>query len=275
MNKLETAITATLRAQAQGAAMSTDTPQEQEILQSRLDTIDKQARTRRVIWGTVAAVAAAVLVVAGARAFFGSSNQDGNVVAPRKALFSSTEFGVPFTVDSLPSWLTTQTLTPTSESAEWVTWNRCPRDVDNECIGLSFNRYTSVNRDARTAVGFLQYIAYFEGLGSSGKVTIQSRKDTQVDGLPAVVYDITTKTELSGGVGCHQLVFDECDDFFVDVPGRYAVVDTGRLDPSGAVFVVWTRAGGVGPAEAGWQEQFDQMLTTLKFSGAASPSPTG
>jgi hypothetical protein len=273
MNELDTAIAAALHAQAEGAAMTTDTPHEREVLESRLDRIDQQARSRRIVWTSVAAAAAVVLVLVGVR-FARPAGTDGTTVAPKPPLFASTTFGVPFSVDRLPTWLTTQSLTPTSESQEWVTWNRCP-DNATECIGLSFNRYTSVSRDARTAMSYVQYLVYLDGLERAGKVTIAAREDTRVGGLPAVVYSITPKTDIAGGVGCQQLVFDECTDFFTDVPGRYAVVDTGGLDPSGAVFVVWTRAGALGPAEDGWQEQFDDMLTTLRFTDAASHSPSG
>ncbi len=270
MNELDTAVAAALHAEARRAAMATDTPHEQEILESRLDQIDDQARRRRILWTSVAAAAAVVLVVVGVRVMRSPGN-DGMVVAPKPSLFASTTFAVPFTVESLPNWLTTESLTPTSESPEWVTWNRCP-DNTTECIGLSFNRYTSVGREARTAVSYLQYVVYLDELGRSGKLTIESRKDAQIDGLSAVVYSIAPQVELSGGTGCQQLVFDECTDFYVDVPGRYAVIDTSSLDPSGAVFVVWTRAGAVGPAEDGWQEQFDEMLTTLRFPRPASPA---
>jgi hypothetical protein len=270
MTELETAITATLRAEAQGAAMSTDTPHEQEILESRLDLLDRQTKTRRVMWGAVAAVAAVVLVAVGARAFRGPDN--AVVVAPTPPLFASTSFGVPFTVESLPSWLTTQSLGPGSEAREWVIWNRCP-DGGGECIGLQFNRYSEVQGPkSRTTVTFATYLDYLERLGRSGQISITGRTDTTVDGHRAVVYSITSAQGYTNGVGCYSLGQAHCDDFFADVPGRYAVIDTGSLDPDGAVFVVWTRAGGVGPAESGWLEQFDQMLTTLRFVPAATPS---
>mgnify|MGYP007123203072 CR=1 FL=1 len=60
-----------------------------------------------------------------------------------------------------------------------------------------------------------------------------------------------------------------CMSFYAWDTGRYAVVDTGSLDPTGEVLVVWTRGHGLGPAETGWLEQFDQMLTTVKFTGTA------
>ena len=272
MNELETAITDVLRAQAQGAAMSTDTPQEQEILESRLDTIDHETRRRRAVWGTVAAVAAAVLVIAGARAFFGGSNQGGVAVAPTKPLYASTEFGVPFTVNSLPSWLTTDTLLLDGEHSDALYWNRCPQNT-NECIGLAFTRlssvYTSEAFTSRATVDYKGYLAYLDGLGRSGKISITGRTSTTVDGRPAVVYSITTPTDQPSGMGCLVDESLECDGFHPGVPGRYAVVDTGSLDPSGAVLVIYTRAGGVFAPEAGWLEQFDQMLTTVTFTGTA------
>jgi hypothetical protein len=268
MNELETAITDLLRAQAQGAAMNTDTPHEQEILDSRLDTIDHETRRRRAVWGTVAAVAAAVLVIAGARAYFGSSNQGGTVVAPTKPLYASTDFGVPFTVGSFPNWLTTHTLVPDGQHTDAIYWNRCPQ-TSNECIGIAFTRLSSVWTSeaftSRATVDYRGYLAYLDRLGRSGKLSITGRTSTTVDGRPTVVYSITSPTDQPYGLGCHADESLACEEFFPGVPGRYAVVDTGTLDPKGAVLVIYTRAGGVFAPEAGWLDQFDQMLTTIKF----------
>jgi len=275
MNELETAITATLRAEAQGAAMSTDTPYEHEILESRLDVIDNETRQRRVLWGTVAAVAAAVLVVVGARAFFGGTDGNGHAVAPTKHLYVSTGFGVPFTVDSLPSWLTTNTLVLDGEHTDALYWNRCPQN-SNECIGLAFTRLSSVKASESSppvTVDYKGYAAYLDRLGRTGKLSISGRTSTTVDGRPTIVYSITSPTDQPSGLGCHVDQSLACEEFFPGVPGRYAVVDTGSLDPSGAVLVIYTRAGGVGPAESGWLEQFDQMLTTLHF--LPKPVPSG
>lgn len=252
--------------------MTTDSQHEQEILESRLDDLDRRTRTRRIVWGTVAAAAAVVVIGVGARAM--------QPVAPapaatQKPLFASTSFGVPFTVQYLPSWLTTDTLLTDGEALEWVNWNRCPQNL-NECIGLSFNRFSSVQlAKSREKVTFASYLAYLDQLGASGKVDITGRRETTVDGRRAVLLDITAPQALLSGLGCNELGSAQCDDFFAEVPGRYAVVDTGSLDPTGAVLVIYTRAGGIGPAEAGWLEQFDQMLTTLRFTKAASPSPSG
>jgi hypothetical protein len=250
--------------------MSTDTPHEQEFLESRLDTIDRTTRTRRVIWGAVAAVAAVVLIAIGARAFRGPDQVV--VVTPKPPLFTSTSFGVPFSVDSLPSWLTTQSVSPTSETRDYVIWNRCP-EGGNECIGLQFNRYYEIHGPtSRSTITFATYLDYLDRLGRSGQVSITGRTDTSVEGHRAVVYSITSQLGKSNGVGCYGQSSSRCDDFFADVPGRYAVIDTGSLDADGAVLVVWTRAGGVGPAESGWLEQFDQMLTTLHFLPNPAPS---
>jgi hypothetical protein len=274
MNQLEIAITDSLRAQAQGAAMATDTPHEQEILESRLDVIDHQTHTRRIIWGTVAAVAAAVLIVVGARTFLGSTTSQQDTVGPPapKHLYTSEGFAVPFTVDSLPSWLTTHTLNLDGQHTDALYWNRCPQN-SNECIGLAFTRMASVKASEsapQVKVDYKGYVAYLDRLGRSGKVSITGRRSTTVDGRPAIVYSITSPTDQPTGLGCHVDDTLGCEEFFPGVPGKYAVVDTGSLDPSGAVLVIYTRAGGVGPAEEGWLEQFDQMLTTLKFTGKAS-----
>jgi hypothetical protein len=270
MNDLELAISAALQAQAQGAAMKTDTPHEQDVLESRLDELDRHTRNRRIVWGAVAAVAAVALVVValGARAYQGATPAPGPV-ASAKPLFASTVFGVPFTVQSLPNWLTSQTLLTDGEAAGWVNWNRCPQN-GNECIGLSFNRYSSVQlAKSRKNVTYATYLAYLDQLGAAGKVQISGRRETTVDGHRAVVFDMTAPSDRVGALGCSLGAAFPCDDIAA-VPARYAVIDTGDLDPTGAVLTVFTRAGRTGPAEVGWLDQFDQMITTLKFTG---PTP--
>jgi len=263
MNELETAITDLLQAQAQGAAMNTDTEHEAEILSSRLESVDRHAHRQRLIWGVVAAAAAIVLVVVGTRVV--RANGEGQAVSPRHP-FASTNFGVPFTVESFPKWLTTESVTNEEDLYEWVIWNRCP-DHATECIGLQFNRYSHVQGPtARTRVTYASYLAYLDGLGRSGAVTIGNRTTTTVGGRPAVVYTISAPKDILDGVGCHSLYNAPCDDFYAGVPGRYAVVDTGDLDPDGEVMVIWTRAGAVATAEQGWQQQFDQMLATVRFT---------
>jgi hypothetical protein len=103
-------------------------------------------------------------------------------------------------------------------------------------------------------------------------VTIGSRSVATVGGHPAVVYTITAPKDILDGVGCRSPYNSACDDFYAGVPGRYAVVDTGNLDPDGQVMVIWTRAGAVGSAEQGWQQQFDDMLATFRFTKAAPSS---
>ena len=122
-------------------------------------------------------------------------------------------------------------------------------------------------------VDYKGYAAYLDRLGRTGKLSISGRTSTTVDGRPTIVYSITSPTDQPSGLGCHVDQSLACEEFFPGVPGRYAVVDTGSLDPSGAVLVIYTRAGGVGPAESGWLEQFDQMLTTLHF--LPKPVPSG
>lgn len=275
MNDLELAIASTLRADAEEASMKTDTNEEYEVLAGRLDHIDRRTRNRRIVWGAVAAAAAVAVIAVGARALQGPGVVQPAPPDSSRHLFTSKEFAVPFSVDSLPRWVTTQSLVPNYQEYEWVVWERCP-DGGSECIGLEFTRYSAVQlATSRKDVTYESYLAYLDQLGRSGKVTITGRKETTVDGRRAVVYDITPPATLLSGLGCFSLGQAHCDDFFGDVPGRYAVIDTGDLDPAGAVLNVWTRAGGVGPAETGWKEQFDQMLASLHFTKAASPSPSG
>jgi hypothetical protein len=70
MNQFEATLSAALRTEAQEAAMSTETPQQYEVLSNRLDEVDAQRRRSRR--GVLLIVAAAAVVVAAAMAL-GSS----------------------------------------------------------------------------------------------------------------------------------------------------------------------------------------------------------
>jgi hypothetical protein len=269
MNPIQAQLRDVLRAEAREAAMSTQTQHEFEVLTSRLEALDRRSRTQRIILAAVAAVAA--LLAGAALVSFLRAPQVAPVVPPEPD-FTSTSFGVPFSVD-LPAWTDqlSSTTSPTSEAPGWVTWNRCP-DPETECIGLSFNRYSTVNRDGvRTPVTVSSYYDYLKSLAADDQIDITGEQPATVDGRPAIVLTITGKEDLPNGLGCHR--DGSCDQFFPGVPGRYAIVDTQGLDPQGAVLVLWTRSGAVAAAESTWLDDFDKTLASFRFV-TESPSPS-
>lgn len=269
MSILESALSSALHHEAEEIAMDTDMNAGRSAHDARLDHVDAGRRRRR--W--VAGLAAAAVVVA-VLALVISVVRPGAAPVPPvqqpEPEFSSTTFGVPFTTD-LPEWTDelSSTTSPTAEDASFVTWNRCP-DPAVECIGLSFNRYTAVIRDgvSTPVTSAAGYVAHLEALASDGAIAITGREATTIDGRAATVLSITGVDDLPSGLGCHG--DGSCDQFFPDVPGRYAVVDTGSLDPEDAVLVLWIRAGAVAAAEVGWLADFDDTLTSFRFVGDGS-----
>jgi hypothetical protein len=265
MNELEHAIAATLRADAQEAAMTTDTARESQKLQDWLDGAER--RKRRNLWfGVIGAAAAAVVVLGAVGLLRPSTEPPAPVTSSSTFDFTSTEFGLPFSAD-LPEWVTSYRASPNSEKPEWVTWNRCPSG-DQECIGLSYNRTMAVPSVAgNERVTYASYLAYLDGLANAGAITISARSTTTVGGRQATVMSILPVRTVPGGAGCHADA--SCEDLLADVPGRYAVVDTASMDPDGEFLIVWTRAGALDAAEVGWLSEFDAMLATLRFDGPA------
>jgi hypothetical protein len=216
----------------------------------------------------MAAVAALAVVVVGYRLIAPKPTPTPLPVVTPTYDFSSTQFGLPFSVD-LPGWVRTSTLVPVSEKSEWVTWNRCP-DNETECIGVSFNRNeTLLQSDRYVAVSYSGYIAYLDGLAKSGAIKITERSTRQVGGRPATVMSILPLRDVPGGAGCH--ADTTCEDFYEGVRSRYAVIDTATVDPDGEFLAVWTRAGALAAPEVAWLSDFDAMLAALTFD---RPTPS-
>ncbi|MFN8157424.1 MAG: hypothetical protein U0R68_08395 [Candidatus Nanopelagicales bacterium] len=288
MNDFRSVLSSALRDEAEEISMSVDMNKGSAQLDARLDHEDR--RRRRTRWLVVAAGAAAIAVgvlawrglsttstlpvVPGPTPSSSSSSPSPSSPGPSPTKgFASTAFGIPFVAD-LPRWtgsLDTPTW-PTSQQAEWVTWNRCP-DPATECIGLSFNRYSTVYDEKKAQyvkIGYASYLAYLEKLRKDGLIDITARQAITVGGRPATLLAITGRADLASGIGCHSDT--TCDNFGDGLKGYYAVVNSAGLDPDGAVLVIWTRAGAVAAPEKAWVEDYRAMLAGLTFPGGPAPS---
>ena len=83
MTGFEVQLTEALRAQAEGAAMSTSTPEQYETLSRRLDEVDD--RRRRSRWAIGATAAAAAAVVVGIALLLGQGGPTGAPAVPPAA----------------------------------------------------------------------------------------------------------------------------------------------------------------------------------------------
>ncbi len=263
MTELESAIVATLRAEAEEAAMTTDTPDQFEILSDRLDDVDGADRRRRRSWAVVGAVAAAAAVAVAAVAVLGrSAPPPAAPVEPATGpLFRATGFQPAFSAN-LPAWVAEVMTAPTEQTADTVTWNRCEeRPV---CIGLDAYTIRYLTRGSTEPATYAGYLARMEELRRAGALDVTDSRQTTVDGRPATVYSLLTNGDTADGMGCFTTL--RCQDFYTDNLARYAVVDTGS-----APLVIGMRTFVENPQGQVWIDQLDGMLATLRLSSPAYP----
>jgi hypothetical protein len=264
MTTLESAIAATLRAEAEEAAMTTDTPTEFEVLSSRLDDLDASQRRRRRTW-LVAAAAAVVLAVVAAVVLRPTSAP----VAPAQPdagsgiVFRSLVFDRPFSL-RLPAWYAEVGREATQESEQRVTFNRCPGDP--VCIGLDVYAFTPTTAPGGGATRPGMMAAY-DSLAASGALRLTDRLDREVGGLAATTFSVIVTRTVEDGLGC----FDNgsCEGFYERDEARYAVVET----PDGLV-VVGMRTFADNPYADEWLAQFDQVLDGMRFGADREPAPS-
>lgn len=286
MTELEYAITATLRAESQEAAVTTDTASESQKLDARLDAVDRTHRHRT--WTLVAVAAAAVVVaVVGVRALGGSSS--GEVIAPVPQVgksYSTSSFIVPFTV-TLPAWTNGILAPATEETDRHVVWEQsdctkgggpvlCPDGSDARLRFVTpVNLYRPQDGPVSSPVpDYTGYVAYLRALGPTGDASVSEVSATKVDGRPATVLTITPRAALYGALGC-EAPFDaakDCwgivDDDKTHVFLRLAVIDVGGTTP----LLTWTRVNRSNPQSPRLMAEFDTMLTTLRLTGVPKPS---
>ncbi len=276
MNPFESALAAALEAEVQETAMSVNTDRGADELNDRMDSADRSKRQRTWL---VAAAAVVVVMVAGA-AFAGSrtggeaqqvpgagpSPQTSAAPSPTAGEFTSTEFADPFSV-TLPPWVTEVMSEPTSQTPEWVTWNRC--DTDSTCIGLSFDQFSRYYAPGKTTAtpikDYAGYVSYLKSLGDSGDLVVSKVSKTEIGGRPATLLTVTARTGTSviGALGCYiggTQGSGDCWDFGDNYPTRLAIVDTGDQP-----LVILTRTATDNPSGADWTAQVESMLSTIQF----------
>ena len=273
MNDLELAITATLRADAQEAAMSTDTSHEYELLEGRLDDVDH--RRRRRMWvGGVAAAAAIVLLAVGARALgAGATVQPAGpgpsaTPAPR---FTSSSFA-PVTSLVLPEWIvSSDALNSVGNSGE-LTWRACWENctggqpstmlflgVQSFRTGRGSSEYTAVTSSQQ----FLDRLAEMQQFG---QISLSDRSQVVVDGHPGTILSVQEKATITDGFACESALGTSCFDLNAHDWDRLVV-----LDYNSRVLVIAASTAADNPELPKIQSQFEQMLPTIRFGLLPSP----
>jgi hypothetical protein len=256
MTELETAITATLRADAQEAAMSTDTASESQKLKARLDDADR-ARRRRTTFTALVAAAAVVVVAAGAVVLAGRGAGGHTVVPPAQgSTHSDRYFTPPFTM-SLPAWVVENDVkSHDNDGYSW--WPSC--DVPSTCTDLSVSRFDNLQVDGLgPRLTFDSYVAHLADLAARKVITITGSLDRTVDGRRAVEIDATSTTGEQLVLGCAGA---SCQDVQPDMTMRYVVVDMGTGQTP---VVIFSETSKKNPQGAAWLSQLDTVLSSIRF----------
>ena len=261
MNEFERAVVATLRADAQEAAMNTDTFSEAETLDDRLDRIDHDSRVRRTVVGVVAIAAAAVLAIA-AVALWPNLNRNAQPTTPApapSASYTSAFFVDPFTA-TLPAWLDDGRTRQVYRSSSYQYWNHCATDAD--CGDLSVSWVSGVaTASSVVSVDAPGLVDHLTALGTAGRIRITSTSSTTVGGRPATDLRVQTIRDIPGALGCGSVA---CQDITGASLARYVVVDMG---PGAAPVLVWADAPQTNVRASTWMSQLDTFLHTLRFTG--------
>lgn len=278
MTELETAIAATLRAEAEEAAMTTDTAREHDKLDARLDAADRSRRVRTWVVAGAAAVALVVAVV-GVRAL--SANQDASPVQPSPSTSAlptvpySTASLTPAMSLSLPPWTayTSQgssdpgsVMFSQADCAQLGGAAPCSADEDLKLRAISVRYF--YRPDAGPVVSqdpsYADYLAHLDALASQGFVTETDRAVRVVGGRPATVMSWTVLRDAPGALACASAGQPAVDCFPIIAgrSARIAVVDHGAGTPPTVLYL--SLNGGAGDRSERFAE-FDAMLGTVQF----------
>ena len=257
MNVFESTLASALHDEAQEMAMSTDLNDGREILDNRLDDVDRGRRRWQVVGGLVAAAAAAAVALAAVAVLGRSAPPPAMPVEPATGpLFRATGFQPAFSAN-LPAWVAEVMTSPTEQTADTVTWNRC--EERPACIGLDAYTIRYLTRGSTEPATYADYLARMEELRRAGAIDVtDSRQTTVIGGRPLPSTRSPTNGDTADGMGCFTTL--RCQDFYTDNLARYAVVDTGS-----APLVIGMRTFVENPQGPVWIDQLGGMLATLRM----------
>lgn len=250
--------------------MKTDTNQEYEVLEGRLDGIDRNRRRR--VWAGVAAAAVVVLIALSARALL--SDGEENAVSPSPApRFTSTGF-VPDTSLVLPPWIRqSQSLTSGGDKTE-LYWRAC---WDETCPGVEPSTLLVFTvqsvRTGRATADFVpirssgELLARFDEMERLEEVTLSDRTPVVVDGHAATLISVQERSTITDGFACEGTAGDSCFNLNTGDWDRIVVLDRGSQ-----VLVLAASTSSTNPERASIQQQFEQMLPSVRFGSAPSPT---
>lgn len=270
MTSIESAIVATLRADADDASRSTDTAAEARLLDDRLDAVDRSRN--RLRWGGLAAVAAlAAAAVVVAAVSIGRPTAEvppaGPSSTPSEWSDSAEILGRP--VLDVPAWAAG--ITPLQAPRRFVRWAQsdctsdCAAGADKKLVLLF--PYTAWDDAVGTTSDLLDvssYVATIDSLRSRNVMQVSQWSPLPTaNGGTAQVAVLQPYADQPAVLGCEQLgdSVGGCRGLSANTRNVVAVVDAGH-----APLVVWLSARGDTDAAA-QDAEMAQVLSSLRFTG--------
>jgi hypothetical protein len=267
MNPFESTLVSALHDEASEIAMSADLNEGREILDNRLDDVDRGRRRWQVVGGLVAAAAAiaAVVVIAAGRPT--AAPQPTGPTPSAGALtggpFTSGAF-VPTVSWNPPAW-TSMLSIRTSERTGHATWETSG-DCGQGCAGTGFVTVRSVKEYASGPVVSIatpdDYLAYLRSLEAAGVLTLSDERAASVGGLSGTAFASVEHQSRDDVLGCSG------EDGVTDCYGTEAgwTSQVVVLDDHGATMVVVSSTATDNPDRALYESQFDAALATVRFT---------
>lgn len=285
MNPFESTLVSALREQARETAMNTDLNNGVDILENRLDDVDRSRRRRQVIGGLAAAAAAvaAIAFLALGRPTAAPPVDPGPTTPASVRTWASTDDGSSTTAFGRPlSFALPQVLSDasfvTNETPAWISLAQsyCAGTADDPCADGQDVKLRVIAPvqiydpafapDPSPMPGYEAYVRFIESL--NGKHSVQSEhRELVVDGHDVTVLSVVTSGNPDGAIGCDAvgLPRDQCWGYAaVPVDPAYlrlAIIDQGRTP-----VIMWLEVNASNPDRQRFAAEFDRTLTTVRFA---------
>ena len=288
MTLFESTLATALRDEAREIAMSTDLNDGLDVLENRLDVIDRHRRRRYVV-GALVAVAATIALIAVAftlrpvsappPATHPSPTAEGRVWFSTPPSASSMVFRRPVSL-RLPPILTARSFTDNEMPAYVILaqgQGSCSASKADPCSNgedafLAVLDPKSIYDPAKAPAsspmpGYAEYVAFIDSLSGPDWAESNRATTTTADGHEVTLWTISGDGVHNGAIGCNTDIdpIENCwgsyDATAQPTVARFAAIDIGTTP-----VVMFMDLNADNPDLSDMVRQFDHMMTTVKFS---------
>lgn len=274
MTDLDSAVIATLRAEAREAGMRTNSREQYEELSDRLDAVDRtHARSRWLLAVGVAATLVVAMVVVGRPA------PSGPLVGSEPPSPAESQSGMRYTATNLepdatvtlPGWTASALIDWKAYQGVLFTEGPCGEPAgavacsEADDLKLRLESVTSfIPEPAAPQVldpSYADVLGHLDALADGDVVVVADRGETEVAGRPATVMTLTAMHDAAGALGCPTVGTPkgECYPLIAGRTVRLALVDQGAKPPT----LLYVSTNTDAPDSPDRLAELDAMLETV------------